>query len=154
MLFLSALKLGDVSMNAARGPGRLLQAVGALAMIGPWAIAANLVIGMTGRERAAALSILGAHTAVAAGLLAWASRRTRNRALDFWIATGMVTITLLVIVAWSASRVDHFTVTTLVDARALTRLASVHFAAINIASLRPEKAWCVPYGGVSMIVLS
>lgn len=143
MPILSALKLGDVSMNAARGPGRMLQAVGALALVGPWAITANLVIGMSRREKVVALSILGAHSAIAAGLLVWASRRARNKALDFWIATGMFAITLLVVVAFAASRIDHFEVMPLVDARALLRLVTVHFAAINIASLRPEKAWYV-----------
>lgn len=145
---LSALKLGDhVSMSSNRrgdsDPGRLLQIVGALAAAGPWVIAPNVVFGVTMREKSSALMILGAHTAVAVGLLAWASHRTRSRALDFWIATGMVVITLLSLVALAASRVDHFESMTLLDARTLGRLTLVHFAAVNIASLRPEKAWYV-----------
>jgi hypothetical protein len=142
MSSLYALKFGDVaSKSAHRGYGHLLQAVGVLAAFGPWTLAADMIIEASLREYTAALSLLGFHTVVAVCLFLWASKKDRSMAMDFWITTVMVVVTVLTIVGVSAARVDHFDVSTLLDARALLRLATVHFAAVNVASLRPEKAW-------------
>ena len=50
--------------------------------------------------------------------------------------------------------VDHFTLYQVLDSRALLRIATLHFAAINVASLLPHKAWLLSCVAILPIILT
>jgi hypothetical protein len=140
---LAAFKLGDVASLKSSGPSHLLQVIGILACFGPWILVGDMVVEASSREQAISLSIMGAHSLVGLSLWAWAARKHRRVDNDFWVATMMFIVTILSIIGLAGARVDHLSVSSFLDARSLLRLATIHFAGICAASLRPEKAWCV-----------
>ncbi len=138
MASLTAFKFGDAS--AYGSSGRLLLGIGTLALFGPWVLAGDMIVENTLVESSIALSLLGLHSLLGLMLLIFSTKH-RNTAHDYWIGAAMAMLSCLLVFAIACSRIDHFRVSSLLDARALLRLVSVHFAVINVASLRPSKAW-------------
>jgi hypothetical protein len=68
---------------------------------------------------------------------------------DYWLLTGLVAVTNFLLVALMVD-VDHLEVYQALQPRTLLRLSSVHFAAVNVAVLLPEKAWCVRLACVAL----
>ena len=68
--------------------------------------------------------------------------------LSFLPPQSMLTVLVLML------DVDHFTLYQVLDSRALLRIATLHFAAINVASLLPHKAWLLSCVAILPIILT
>ena len=89
------------------------------------------------REIAISLGVLFGHTAVCAALWVWALRFKKQRHVH-WIATALAVLSLVCTSAL-AIHVDHPDVLPALDARAVLRILTIHFAAVHSLSLLPTK---------------
>lgn len=145
---LNLLRFGEVTSTrrplhgggSAGAPASFVAPVAALAAAGLLLVIGDQVIENSDREVEAASAVFAVHTVAALSLMAWALWSFKSRRHEYWLATGLVAFSMICFVAL-AVHVDHLDVLPLLDARAVLRLTSYHFTAIQVFALLPGKAW-------------
>ena len=109
------------------------------AVLWDWLIVGDQVVEASAREIAISLGALFGHTAVCAALWFWAVR-SKKRRHEHWFAAALAAFTSACVIVL-ALHVDHASTLPALDARAVLRLATIHFAIVHMLSLLPTKAW-------------
>ena len=90
------LVFGDLG-SADRESGRLLVAVAALTLAGPWVLFGDEIVSASSVEVTGASIVFGVHSLVALALLVWALLRRggASHRYDYWIITGTVSFSMV-----------------------------------------------------------
>ena len=122
----------------------LLSRAALFAAIGPWfLVTSDFILESSATAVGWRIGLLAAESfvmLVVAWILFVGSYKRYVRRVVFWIITAVAVVLLMYTVALSAFR-DHLDAAPLLDSKAVVRLATIHFAVINLVSLRPVYAW-------------